>query len=804
MEGVLILVRDDLSYELLLSPYKGTITDPLTDCVATRIFPAFSPTLIIVNIYSPPARWTAGQGTQEHLLLINRLNLSPHWIITGDFNAHGSWDNHQPCDQLGSKIDDWACDNNLVIANDGSHTRLIPATGGKSTPDVTLVSNSLASDIVWKVGSSCGSDHLPIHFNLVTTPSPSRPAPRARFAFKKADWNSFRMQISQSLLNWSAETESIEGANSSLVSIILHAARRTIPYGNGPPTRVPFWNEKCKKASIDRSNALAKASAPGHTPEDLDRYKEARHSADAIINKEKAAFIREKVSRLGVGTDLWGMVKAIDNRKQSASPAAIITPPPNPDCMIVPKPASTDRQKANLFCKSFAAISRLSKERQTDQPSRREALRATRSCTCRGKKNNMCCPFSLSELESALRQLKKGKSPGLDGISNEMLINLPVEGKAIINRSWTSGSTPAAWRKGVILAIPKKGKDPGDVNSYRPITLLSCISNLAERLVQTRLAHFLESSALLNPNQSGFRKGHSTINQLVKIIQKTFSALEENPPERAHMALLDFSKAYDRVWRDGLIAKMDRLNLPGCLSKWVSSFIIDRRCCVRWGSTLSDFRIFKEGLPQGSVLSPILWLIYINDILPDLPEGIDCSLYADDTAILSTGRSLQSCTVNIQSTLDAIANWTKVWKVDMSPTKCCYTIFTLNPSESNGKVTANILLNGQPLPFNPNPTFLGITLDASLSFAKHAENVKKNMAVRRRCLSALSGKTYGSCRQTLKTTYVAYVRSVWEYGAAMAQPCCSLYQSQIRGRTKCLCAHYHWLPETYSQFTSSL
>ena len=175
--GVLILVRDDLSYEPLLNPYNGTITDPHTDCVATRIFPPFSPPITIINIYSPPARWTAGQGTQEHLLLINRLNLSPHCIITGDLNAHGSWDNHQPCDQLGSKIDDWACDNNLVIANDGSHTRLNLATGGKSTPDVTLVSNSLASDIAWKVGSSCGSDHLPIHINLVTTPSSSRQAP---------------------------------------------------------------------------------------------------------------------------------------------------------------------------------------------------------------------------------------------------------------------------------------------------------------------------------------------------------------------------------------------------------------------------------------------------------------------------------------------------------------------------------------------------------------------------------------------------------------------------------------------------
>ena len=136
----------------------------------------------------------------------------------------------------------------------------------------------------------------------------------------------------------------------------------------------------------------------------------------------------------------------------------------------------------------------------------------------------------MTELDSALHQLKTGKSPGLDGVTNEMLKHLPVSGKyavlELINRSWLEGLTPAAWRKAEIVAIPKKGKDLSDINNYRPISLLSCLSKLPERLIHTRLYFFLESSSLLNPNQSGFRKNHSTLDQLIKITQRSFDAFE--------------------------------------------------------------------------------------------------------------------------------------------------------------------------------------------------------------------------------------------------------------------------------------
>ena len=127
--GVIILVRDDMSYEPITNPYCASNSDPYTDCTAIKIHPLKIPPFTVINLYSPPPRWIQDQTPQLQRLDITALKTFPRMIITADLNAHGSWDPHQPSDQLGSLIDDWSSDNNLFILNNGSHTRINPATG---------------------------------------------------------------------------------------------------------------------------------------------------------------------------------------------------------------------------------------------------------------------------------------------------------------------------------------------------------------------------------------------------------------------------------------------------------------------------------------------------------------------------------------------------------------------------------------------------------------------------------------------------------------------------------------------------
>jgi ribonuclease HI len=289
-----------------------------------------------------------------------------------------------------------------------------------------------------------------------------------------------------------------------------------------------------------------------------------------------------------------------------------------------------------------------------------------------------------------------------------------------------------------------------------------------ERLVLSRLQYHLESRNLLNPCQAGFRKGHSTSDQLIRVSQHIFDGLEHSPPHRAALVLLDFSKAYDRVWQAGLIHKLLELSVPACATRWIRSFLSDRRGRVNWQGSTSRWRLFKEGLPQGSVLAPTLWLCYVNDIPTSLDnKDLVCSLFADDVALAATARTFAACQSLLQPVLDDVSAWADRWKVQLNPPKCSYTTFTLDPSQSKGKVSVRLKVAGQDVSYTDNPTFLGLTFDSHLTFHEHCRRLKSTMASRIHCLQNISGKTYGCDFATLRTAYIGYVRSCADYGAAI-------------------------------------
>ncbi|KAF0314563.1 putative RNA-directed DNA polymerase from transposon BS [Amphibalanus amphitrite] len=260
------------------------------------------------------------------------------------------------------------------------------------------------------------------------------------------------------------------------------------------------------------------------------------------------------------------------------------------------------------------------------------------------------------------------------------------------------------------------------------------------------------------------------LDQLARVTQTIFDGFESKKPQRAILVLLDYARAYDRVWRDALYAKMRRLGVPGCATRWIRALLSDRRARVRWGTSASRWRVFQEGLPQGSVLAPLLWLIYCNDIDDRLRAGDSSptvSLFADDVALLATGRSLQECADRLQPALDEVSRWVKTWKVQPSPSKCVMTTFTLDPKECGGKVKPQLSFCDHPLGYEETPTFLGLKLDCQLTFAAHIAALREKMAKRRACISAIAGRSYGSHRSTLRIAYKSYVRSLFDYGAVI-------------------------------------
>jgi hypothetical protein len=336
---------------------------------------------------------------------------------------------------------------------------------------------------------------------------------------------------------------------------ILAAAKKSIPFGARRGPNKPFWNETCKEARLVCNRARKEAERL-KTSEAVHEYNVAKREATRVIAEERRRSFEEMAEELDINSDLFGLLKGIRGEGPSPrDPAVINRPPPL-------RPAATDKEKAELFVKEYAAVSRVERRRE-DREIKKQARAALRKkCPC----PRMCDPFTLGQLKGALRKLKTGKSPGGDGIYNEMLKNLPSctinTMLSLFNDSWRSGDCPVDWRTAIIIPILKPRKSAALPASYRPVALTSCVAKVMERLVADRLSYFLESKGLLSPCQAGFRRGRSTEEQLARVCQGVFDGLERKLPERSALCLLDFSRAYDRVWKDALYTKLDKLGAP--------------------------------------------------------------------------------------------------------------------------------------------------------------------------------------------------------------------------------------------------
>ena len=219
------------------------------------------------------------------------------------------------------------------------------------------------------------------------------------------------------------------------------------------------------------------------------------------------------------------------------------------------------------------------------------------------------------ELKEALNK-SRDTATGLDNIHYQFLKHLPESGLKVLlkvfNQVWESGVFPPSWREALIIPIPKPGKDSKNPNNYRPIALTSCLCKTMERMVNARLTYCLETNGCLSDEQCGFRKGRSTTDHLVRF--ETF--IREAFAQDKHVVAIffDLEKAYDTSWKRGILNNLHKLGFRGKLAHFVEGFLEQRTFTVRAGSTYSDSFEQEMGVPQGSILSPTLFNIQINDI----------------------------------------------------------------------------------------------------------------------------------------------------------------------------------------------
>ena len=430
----------------------------------------------------------------------------------------------------------------------------------------------------------------------------------------------------------------------------------------------------------------------------------------------------------------------------------------------------TDKQKAEATVKVYAGVSRLKVDREHEK-------RAYQTVREHLKKEIPVTPyedeFSKHELFRAVRKLKNGAA-GIDEVHPSALKHLPRQAREklleIFNRSLLEGRVPAQWRKAIIVPIHKKNKPMDNVRSYRPVSLLSVIAKLMERMVTNRVKSWERDNNIIPECQAGFQPGRSTLDVLASVTQRSFDALQRK--ERTIIVGVDFRAAFDRVWRRGLLRDLADYEAPQALLRWIRSWLSDRRAAVRWNSERSSFRVFKQGVPQGSPLSPLLFCLAtasLPKVISQAPDGVIIDIYADDLTLLFSARSVEKAATQLQPALDAIGKWAKdhYMEVNLDRGKTEAMVVSLDPRETAGKAQPPLFMNGKGIGYNKNPVILGVTLDPQMNFTEHATSAKTKLRKRCNIIAALSGKNWGLKAKDLAHLYKAYVRPGGLYGAGV-------------------------------------
>ena len=274
-------------------------------------------------------------------------------------------------------------------------------------------------------------------------------------------------------------------------------------------------------------------------------------------------------------------------------------------------------------------------------------------------------PIQSDEILALIRNLNPNKASGSDGISGQMLLLcdnsfvLPLQ--VIYQNILLSSIFPDMWKLANVIPIFKNG-DKQLIKNYRPISLLPICGKMFEKIIFNNVYNYLNTNNLITKNQSGFRPGDSTTNQFLYLVNEIHKAFDDPKSLEVRAVFLDISKAFDKVWHDGLLFKLNQNGITGSLLKLFENYLHNREQRVVLNGSFSDYSPIESGVPQGSVLGPLLFLVYINDLESNIKSNI--KFFADDTMLFSIVEDPVTSAYNLNRDLGMIYQWAHQWKME--------------------------------------------------------------------------------------------------------------------------------------------
>ena len=613
--------------------------------------------------------------------------------------------------------------------------------------DLVLVSNARLVDSVETLPPLGTCDHLPVLCKLKSSMRRVPSVPRNIWCYEKANFEKLNSVLFNA--DWSPilDAPDVNSSWAAWLDIYLSAVRKHVPSKiiKSPQPKLPWITASLEK-EIKLKRSLFRQYKRSKADADRQLFNHQRNRVTKLLRKAERAYVlslyrdsRSSASPTG-STSFWDFMRSLSGRTHR---------PPIPDLQhLDPHKGllSSPQEKAEALNSFFV--------QQSDLHGRDSAPDVSDLPINPEKFDTICT--TPSEVYNILASLPKRKAPGMDGVTTRLLREtartIAPSLAVLFNRSFSECSFPSQWKEALVVPVFKRGERSALTN-YRPIALLSSVGKVCERVVFNKLYAFI--CPFLSDHQSGFRKRDGTGLQLVRLVQQWSEALDKS--QYIGAVFFDLRKAFDRVWHKGLIAKLEVAGVHGPALSWFSSYLSERRQQTRVANAVSSASTLAAGVPQGAILSPLLFIIYVNDAPQATPGSVN--LFADDTSSFVVDSCPNRLSSRLQSCIDSLSKWFDRWLLSVNIQKSAVIAFR---SVRQRPVSLGVSLNGQPVPQVTTHKHLGVIFNDTLTWDDHIHAVCSKASQRIGLLRRYSKRLPSL---SIRHFYCTAIRPAMEYAA---------------------------------------
>lgn len=750
--GVAILIHNSIRYTNFTTSFDNSLQNI---CVVLNIF---NKNISIVSMYCP-TNSTPNFSKAKFDVLIK--SIPEPMIFAGDFNAHHTaWGSHSVTPR-GRDILDVIDDNGLVLLNTGELTTVGTPTWRPSALDLTVVSPSLALSCDWSVHNDpLGSYHLPVilKISLGQTENTSTHILGSNIPkwpnYKWIDWDLYKKTVDEMLQNFSiddaASPNEIYRQFCTTLHMAIHASlpqnkktnsstststnSRNIVTNNSKKPRIPlpWWNGQCDKAVEDSRKAFA-TFKNDPTVENYINFKHLQALKKLTLKRERDdSWIKlcETFNRHTPLSVIWNHMKKFNKT-------------------FVNRHINNDNNWITTFLEKFTP------DFVDNMPNKSDNI-----ATSNNTNNFIIQPFSIQELKSAITT-RRDTAFGLDGIPYKFLKNLNNGSMNILlnlfNLLWRYNCIPIEWKTDCLIPVLKHDKEMYNPDSYRPIALTSCMGKVFEQLIKQRIEFFVEKHHILPSNQFGFRRGRSARESISHLQLDIQQAMHKN--ESLACIFFDVVGAFNNVDHEILYKELLSIGLPEKIINWIYSFLHGRVVYAKFNNNLFGPRYSYKGTCQGSILSPIIFLLYIHSINSTLGSDVSNLQYADDLVIYCSGNNQNQIKQHLNNALKKLEAYFSYLNLNISASKSKVVCFG-----KKRNTNFQLYYDNNCIPIVTEAKFLGVTFTNNLSWIKYVDYLVCRASKAFNILKTLCRIYWGADPKILLSLYKSLVRSHFEYG----------------------------------------